>query len=158
MRMARILLSERVLAEMEQEARRRAPDESGGILLGYAGRKDPSVLSVLFQIGPGPRAVHERHRFEPDGPWQERQVAAAYERSGRIATYLGDWHSHPNGPGRPSGLDRSTARKIAHATEARCPHPLMVILAGGREKWEVGAHRFGRWRLRSVDLDIYTDT
>jgi integrative and conjugative element protein (TIGR02256 family) len=139
---------------MEQEAGRRAPDESGGILLGYPGRDDPGIVSVLFEIGPGPNAMHKPYRFEPDGPWQEREIAAAYERSDRIATYLGDWHSHPDGSPRPSGLDRATARKIARTPEARCPHPLIVILADGKRKWDVAAHCFGWWRLRSVDLEV----
>lgn len=154
MRARRLRLPETVLAEMEREAERHAPDESGGVLLGYPSREDRRVLTALFQVGPGPDAIHRPHRFEPDGPWQERQVAAVYERSGGVATYLGDWHSHPGGVGRPSGLDRATARRIARAPEARCPHPLMVILAGGREEWEVAAHRLGRWRLRSIGLEV----
>jgi len=154
MRTTQILLAEAVLAGMEEEAGRHAPDESGGVLLGYAGRDDPRVVTVLFQVGPGPDAVHLPHRFEPDGPWQEREIAAISERSGGVATYLGDWHSHPGGSGRPSGLDRSTARQIARTSEARCPHPLMVILAGGQDNWEIAAHRLGRWRLRSVGAEV----
>lgn len=154
MRGTEVLLPESVLCEMEGEAARSAPDESGGVLLGYEGRDDPKALTVLLQIGPGPEAVHEPYRFEPDGAWQEGEIATAYEESGRIATYLGDWHSHPGGSSRPSGLDRATARKIARSSGARCPHPLMVILAGGQPQWGIAAHRFGRLRLRPIRLRV----
>lgn len=152
-----ILLPESVLRDMEREAVRSEPDESGGVLLGYVNQHDPRIATVLLQIGPGPKAVHKRYRFEPDGAWQEREIASAYDRSNRIATYLGDWHSHPGGSGRPSGLDRATARKIARTSEARCAHPLIVILADGQPEWELAAHQLGRFRLRAIGFEIVPD-
>ena len=149
---ARIRLPERVLAAMRREAERHFPAESGGVLLGYADPADRKLIEVQKQIGPGPRAVHKSHRFEPDGEWQARQIAAAYRNSGRILTYLGDWHSHPRGGAKPSSIDRSTARKIATDRQARAPHPLIVILHGAPGKWEVAGYRFGRRRLRPAQL------
>jgi integrative and conjugative element protein (TIGR02256 family) len=136
------------MAAMEEEAERGYPDESGGALLGYFRASDRDRIQVCEQVGPGPKAIHKRHRFEPDGDWQAERIAEGYARSGRINTYLGDWHSHPGGGGKPSALDRSTAREIAQCTEARLPHPLILIVFGGPTAWEVAAYRRGRWRLQ----------
>lgn len=148
----RICIPERVIAAMCREADRRFPKESGGVLLGYVDPDNAKQVEVLKQIGPGPDARHETHRFEPDGEWQARRIAAAYENSGRLVTYLGDWHSHPRGGQMPSALDRSTARKIAESSEARAPHPLIVIAHGGPTAWDLTAYRRGRRKLRRAVL------
>lgn len=149
----RVVLPRAVLAEMSCEAQRRQPDESGGVLMGYADQANPDLIRVTTQIGPGPNATHRPSRFEPDADWQCDQVAHCYEKSGRIATYLGDWHSHPSGLARPSRLDRKTARSISRSPEARLPHPLMLILAGIAD-WAPQAYRYRLWRLRKGDLDL----
>lgn len=142
-----VLVPAAVVREMEAEAERHAPRETGGVLLGYSDRTNQRLMQITLQVGPGPEAVHESHRFDPDGEWQVRQVATAYAASGRVSTYLGDWHSHPHGSHRPSGLDRSTARRIALCKEARAPHPLILILHGGPGDWRLAVYRRRRWRL-----------
>lgn len=149
----RVVLPQAVLAEMSREAQNRQPDESGGVLMGYADCADPSLIRVTTQIGPGPKAMHRPHRFEPDADWQRDEVARCYEQSGRIATYLGDWHSHPGGSAKPSRLDRKTARSIARSPEARLQHPLMVILAGSND-WSPQAYQYRLWRLRRGELQL----
>jgi integrative and conjugative element protein (TIGR02256 family) len=135
---------------MIDEAREREPCETGGVLLGYeAGGNDVVVCSL---IGAGPEAKRRRSGFEPDGEWQEGEIARAYEQSGRIHTYLGDWHSHPDGAARPSRRDRDTARRIAKHREARAPRPLMLIVARDDEQWEVAAYRGHRKRMTRARL------
>ncbi len=132
------------------DARRYAPDETGGILLGY--RDEPARLSEVVElVGAGPGARRESHRFEPDAPWQRKRIAELYERWGRTLVYLGDWHSHPLGGG-PSGLDRATARRIALTPTARCPHPIMLVAVCEAGKWDLRAYRQGRRRLARIGV------
>lgn len=104
------------------------PLETGGMLIGYWG-PGTSEAVVLDVIGPGPAAMHTRAGFLPDGEWQQQQLEEVYHRSGRIHTFLGDWHSHPHGDASPSARDRQTARAVASEGEARTPHPITLILA-----------------------------
>jgi integrative and conjugative element protein (TIGR02256 family) len=143
-----------VLEEMEREAERTYPDESGGVLLGHRDIADPNSLQVLHQVGPGPKAIHKPYRFEPDSTWQAARIASAYSKSGRIATYLGDWHSHPRGSSKPSSLDNSTANEISKFAEARALHPLMLILYGQPRSWDIAVYRRRRWRLRVGDVTV----
>lgn len=151
---ADVLIPMLVMREMEADADRHAPEETGGVLLGYADRTDAARIQVTIQIGPGPKAVHRRHFFHPDSEWQAQEIADAYASSGRVSTYLGDWHSHPGGSRRPSGLDRSTARRIARCEQARVPHPVMLILHGEPANWRLAAYRRGRWRLRAGSATV----
>jgi integrative and conjugative element protein (TIGR02256 family) len=130
------------------------PNETGGILLGYEVPADHAVV-ITHLIGPGPKAKSSRALFVPDGIWQEAEVARIYEASGRRATYLGDWHSHPDGIARPSKKDERTARDIAQTLEARIANPLMLIAASDKESWRIAAYRFDGTRLRHESLKLH---
>jgi integrative and conjugative element protein (TIGR02256 family) len=141
---------------MIAEANERAPHETGGILVGYEVAQESAVV-ITHLVGAGPSASYSRSEFVPDGRWQERHVAAIYEASGRLATYLGDWHSHPDGYLSPSRKDHRTARAIARYAAARARRPLMLIVASEAESWSVAAFRLRRRKLRAMQIRSYDD-
>lgn len=118
-----------VISTIHREAERAFPRETGGVLLGYADVTNTELV-VTASVGPGPLARHSRWAFVPDHKYQEEQVAKMYTASGRIWTYLGDWHSHPDGPLRMSTADRRTLARIARFGDARIPRPIMAVIAG----------------------------
>jgi integrative and conjugative element protein (TIGR02256 family) len=134
----------RALADMASEADHHAPLETGGALMGYQASDDVVVTTV---VGAGPGAVRQHRRFLPDADFQETEIARHYEASRGLDVYLGDWHSHPEGSITLSRLDRRTLGHIAHEPSARCPRPVMLILAGG-DPWRWQAWRWGSSRLR----------
>mgnify|MGYP001590345474 FL=1 len=118
----------KLLDEMSALAASAYPDETGGVLMGYdAG----NGLVVTAMAGPGPEAIHERQAFAPDSAYHEAQIARIYRESGRRHTYLGDWHSHPDGGATLTYRDKRTLRAIASYRPARASSPIMGILAGG---------------------------
>lgn len=108
--------------------------------MGYWAQKDVVITKV---ISAGPRALHGPGFFEPDWEFQQKQIDHYYARSGRLHTYLGDWHSHPDGVLRLSHRDRITLKLIKNHPEARAPSPLMLLVADS-DKW-----RLGVWRGRN---------
>lgn len=149
----RLWLAPGVLEAMIVEAQRTEPLESGGVLLGWLGPDKTDVMAGMM-LGPGPKATHKRARFAPDSSWQRREIARAYEESGRVLSYLGDWHSHPGGGETPSSRDERTARRIARHRAARAPEPLFLILAGGGEEWRPAPYRHVARRLRRIDWQV----
>lgn len=126
------------------EADDKFPLETGGTFMGWW--SNPQTAVVTAMIGPGPGALHERSRFQPDQEWQLKQIADHYERSSRRETYLGDWHSHPGASnGALSWVDRGVLRRIIATQDARCSIPLMMILWGTPETWKLAA-----WRAQIV--------
>lgn len=95
------------------------------MLLGYWAGVEVVVTDV---VGPGPCAVHKPASFSPDHDWQLERLAETYTASGRVVTYLGDWHTHPGGAPAPSARDRRTMRRIRRSGRARQRRPLMVIV------------------------------
>jgi integrative and conjugative element protein (TIGR02256 family) len=121
---ARLWIARAQLVEMMAEADAKHPLETGGVLLGYEGETEEkgsgaevSALVVTATVGPGPGAIHERHRFVPDHEFHRAAVARFYESSGRICRYLGDWHTHPGAAAYMSSADAHTLERIATSTQ-----------------------------------------
>lgn len=136
-------LVRRLVAEAEIEA----PDETGGVLLGW---RNGDAVVVDQVVDAGPRAERWRTGMRPDAEHQAAQIAVAFEDTAGAVTYLGDWHSHPRSTPTPSRRDRKTLRNIAAHPEAQCPEPLMLIVAETEAGWEARAWtgqlgRLGRW-------------
>lgn len=132
-----IWLPEGLREEMSILASNAYPNETGGVLIGY----DAGNGLVITEItGPGPDAIHKPHAFTPDYAYHDAEVQRIYNTSARRHTYLGDWHSHPDGRAILSSKDKRTLRTIARCHPARAPAPIMGILARDTP-W-----RFGVWR------------
>ncbi len=125
-----------VADDLEREADRAFPDETGGLLLGYRAAQGDVIVTQM--TGPGPQALHRPKSFVPDAPWQAANLAQRYADSGGYLEYLGDWHTHPDGQAVLSRPDRRTLYRIAAHVAARCPDPVMIILAG-RGPWHLAA-------------------
>lgn len=120
------------------------PLETGGMLLGYVADNRDVVVTAI--IGPGPNAIHRRFRFSPDAEYQEAKLSAHHILTNGCETYLGDWHTHPRGSTALSLLDKKTLARIACTPSSGIAKPVMTILGGGSENWEVGAVQFLGWK------------
>ena len=119
-----------------KEASNQCPYETGGVLIGYWG-KSPAEPVVTEMIGSGPRAVRTTYSFTPDQDYHVQEISKRYQESKRRITYLGDWHTHPEGKPELSTKDIKTLRRIAKYIPARAPNPIMLVLAG--ETWQASA-------------------
>lgn len=150
-----VWLSARLFASLEGEADRIAPLETGGLLMGFV---DRDMARITDAVGPGPNAIHRRNGFLPDATYHENEVARIYRTSGRLHTYLGDWHTHPGGQPALSRVDRRTMRKIARSAEARAPSPLMLVASGG-PIWQLTAWQLviDGLRRRAVRVETHVE-
>ena len=142
---------------MQSEAASKYPNETGGVLLGYADSGFETIV-VTLATGPGPNAIHTPTRFVPDHEFHVAEVARIYASSGRRLTYIGDWHCHPKASAYLSAADALTLERIAGSPDARIPSPVMVVLGGmgqsartqedgsGKHAWHIEAWLFLRAR------------
>ncbi|SIT49344.1 putative 18.8 kDa protein [Paraburkholderia ribeironis] len=150
--MSQLWIASTAFDEMLDEAERVYPLETGGVLVGYAA--DDGDLVVQHVIGPGLSAQHKRQRFHPDHDWQCRRLDEIFEISSGQAVYVGDWHTHPDGSPQMSWLDKRTLRGIARYREAALARPLMLIGAGGAERWRWQAHRYSGDRMGGLNISV----
>lgn len=131
-----VWMSQGLMQTCMDEAVRSFPLETGGTFMGWWADTTTAVINAV--IGPGPEASHGRHHFEPDQKWQIAKIAKHYEASGRLETYLGDWHSHPGASNAMlSWTDRRVLRRIINTPTARCSTPLMAVFFGEPDDWEM---------------------
>lgn len=137
-----VWIPQNVVQACFEEASDKFPLETGGTFMGWWADADTAVITAV--VGPGPNAHHGRHSFQPDEAWQLDQIARHYAASGRRETYLGDWHSHPDiSRGTLSWIDRRVLRRVITTPSARCPSPLMAIVWGQSDDWQLTV-----WRAR----------
>lgn len=101
------------------------PKETGGILMGY---RIKNQLWITDIVGPGPNAKHEYFSYSPDNDFHEEEMARIYKSSGRVHTYIGDWHTHPKSSAYLSDRDKKTMKNISGNVPSRLPEPLMLIM------------------------------
>jgi integrative and conjugative element protein (TIGR02256 family) len=137
-------IADSVLSQMRQLARRYAPLETGGMLLGYEAANQEAVVTAM--IGPGPHARHRRFRFRPDPDYQQSHLEAHFARTHGRETYLGDWHTHPSGACALSWMDKRVLARIASTPSSGTVHPIMLVLAGSGVQWALCATRLLTFR------------
>jgi integrative and conjugative element protein (TIGR02256 family) len=152
--MRRCWFSTEALDSISSDAARWFPSETGGILMGYWAHTTEVVITACSVAGP--LAQHSGSSYVPDAEYDLQVVASLYERSGRLHTYLGDWHSHPRHGAYLSTRDIDTLHGISRDANARAPVPLMLILAGGPRQWRTGIWCYRRFwgSKRALPMNI----
>lgn len=101
---SRVRIPRPVVAAITSEAAAAADGrETGGILLGS---DDGTVVEVRRAGGPGPHADRRASGFRRDLAHAQELALAAWAADGSL--WVGEWHTHPAGPARPSATDLAT--------------------------------------------------
>lgn len=107
--------------------------ETGGILLGRDSGDD-GVIEVVRAAGPGPVAIRRHSYFLRDLAYTKRLARLAFEREG--LQWVGDWHTHPRGPDRPSDFDLATyARHLADPELGFDAFVAMIVTPYPQHEW-----------------------
>lgn len=139
----KLVLPRSTVRELSKLGQEKFPLETGGVFMGMVPTNGHDEYLITKCIGPGPDATHDTHSFRPDYDFQEAEIARHYAETGRKATYLGDWHTHPyQSKAHLSSKDKMTLRRIAHHKEARIDHPLMAVLHGQPGEWLLSAWQY----------------
>ena len=110
-------------------ARRHAPVEVGTSLIGrYSNDGWQAIVIGLAPLSEDSEG--SRNEFYRGVKGLRLFYRHLLQRFHRQRHYVGEWHSHPNGPPSPSATDKANQDAIAkdHATE--CPEAILVILGG----------------------------
>lgn len=98
-----IKLSKEDFEEMTAYARKELPDEACGLIAGRIEGADRIIEKVYYLTN----TDHSSRHFSID---PKEQLAAVKDMRTRGLTLLGNWHSHPETPSRPSEEDKRLAR------------------------------------------------
>lgn len=136
-------------AEVRRGARVRGPKiETGGMLLG-AFDDATGIVYVDRVSGPPPDSYLSETYFHHGVEGTQERLTAEQKRTASATGFVGLWHSHPDGPARPSPTDEQGMSVIV-APDGTARRALMMILGGGQDKWAT-------WRDSAGELspDVY---
>jgi len=123
-----------VLVEIEQHARRAAPDECCGLLIARDGRIDQALPARNMAAEPS-----RRYEIDP-----KEYLAAIKQCRGTDDIVIGAYHSHPHSKPEPSATDRASAFG-----------DFLYLIAGpvtGPGSFEICAYRLREGNFHSVAL------
>ena len=106
----KVRLSSQVLEQMKQQAEKKRPNETGGVLLGTVFMNAKTIV-VTDILPPPPDSKETPTLFILGVEGLEEQIKRIERRTCGKVTYLGTWHSHPGGGGA-SDIDRNTAERL----------------------------------------------
>lgn len=107
--------------------------ERGGILMGELYPKSQQIIiSKAIEV---PAESSGSYSYAMDVKAAKRIMAKVWKHSGRVTTYLGDWHTHPQSSPSPSFTDRITFTRNFRETDV--PHGLLIYIVVGNhsQKW-----------------------
>lgn len=125
----------RMRAEVRRGARLRGPKiETGGLLLGHI---DDACRCIWIDdvSGPPPDSLLSSVHFDHGIEGVEELVAYHRDRSGRLTTFIGMWHSHPYGEAAPSPTDKIGMRILITPLANSPSRALIVIVGGDKSTW-----------------------
>ncbi|MBW8244228.1 ThiF family adenylyltransferase [Muricauda oceani] len=137
-----------LLNEIEEITRFHYPNEFGGVFVGYRTDRDFIITDLLlpdkFENG---RAIFIRH----PGSLNQRLSEIHRTTNGKIE-YLGEWHSHPDGPTKPSKRDFNEMKKIARDKKISIAQPLLMIVAVSMESFSNDFYIYNKSKLNRYEL------
>lgn len=120
------------------------PRETGGILVGFYNPARNSAIITSAEPAPPDSSCH-RFNFVRGIRGLTRKLRALWnQKGGPCSYYLGEWHTHPDGPPEPSAQDRRQMGELARDSKVRCPEALLIIAGGSRGEVVYGVFVFTR--------------
>jgi integrative and conjugative element protein (TIGR02256 family) len=138
----------RIRAEVRRGARLRGPEiETGGLLLGQI---DDACRCIWVDdvSGPPPDSLLSAVHFDHGIEGVEQLVAYHRQRSGRVTTFVGMWHSHPYGEALPSPTDKAGMRTLLTPLAQGPSRALILIVGGNKITWP-------RWVIDGQAPDVF---
>lgn len=129
-----VVLPTEIRRRMLDLAAAKAPNETGGILIG---RRQGDTLTIVSASDAGPNAISEPTRFQRDGKYCQDFLLGQVRQLGADYDYVGEWHSHPSTSPEPSSRDTDSFTEIAEDPDVLTAAPLLIIVTpdGADGRW-----------------------
>lgn len=126
-----VRLSHKTFNHIQAQVATALPNETGGLLVGFIHYKR-RIIYVTRALSPPPDSAGFPYAFKLGVQDVPEQLQEIYQRTGGVISYVGEWHSHPNGTEQLSGTDLAAVKQIAaHLQRAGIPAHVMIATTKG---------------------------
>lgn len=146
-----VQLTEECVAEMTRLAKEHYPREVGTALVGsYSDDGFCAQVTGLAPLTEDSRGA--RTRFQRGSRGLREFFDRVFRKSRGLVHYVGEWHSHPDGPAEPSSVDIASVMDIARDPKVQCPECILIVGATDSRAMTLGvvvcSYRIGKVKLR----------
>jgi integrative and conjugative element protein (TIGR02256 family) len=133
----RIIWDTEIQQRLQQLRAFKLPNETGGILIGYIDQKIKSIFIV--DALPAPiDSISDPQGFVRGTSQVKEAVISAQNRTDGIVSYIGEWHSHPNGvSANPSDLDMKLVNGLSRQLYDDGQPGVILIISDMHENWVI---------------------
>ena len=140
-------ISTNVIKTIEKITRGYYPNEFGGVFIGYKSNNSYIITNILIpdQYENG-KTIFVRH----PGTLNQR-LNEIYKMTGGKIGYIGEWHSHPDGPTTPSITDLNAMKEIAKDKKINIVKPLLMIAGVEKQSFNKSLYIFDDKKLKKYE-------
>lgn len=137
-----------LLDELYQHGLSHYPKEYGGLLIGRY--TDDRLTAVIEKTILPKRYKASRYYFERGSEGLKEELETLYQQEPKLF-YIGEWHTHPDGPIDPSGRDKATMAQLVQDENVFINNPILLILALKKSGYQVGLYVQHNGRLHAYE-------
>lgn len=127
----RVRIRQDLIDQLIHQAQEAAPNETGGILIGMVATKQRTIYITRLLDAPGD-SEHCPYAFKMGVNDIPDQVRTIMQKTGNLIRYVGEWHSHPQGPSSLSQKDQETVQQLrTYLNKIGMPTLVMVVTPRG---------------------------
>lgn len=141
-------IEQALLDELYQRGLAHYPKEYGGLLIGRY-TEDRSTAIIEKTILPKHYKA-SRYFFERGSEGLKEELAALYRQEPKLF-YIGEWHTHPDGPAEPSGRDKATMAQLVKNEKVFINNPILLIVALTKSSYRAGLYVQYNDRLQAYE-------
>jgi len=132
-----LTISDRLLLRIGGYAKRKYPFEFGGLLIGryLDGNKTVSIEDILVQEN----AISSKFSFERGNSDATPELEKFFRQQPSL-TYVGEWHTHPDGPAVPSRQDLTSMQELAKDDRVLITNPVLMILGVSANRFQMQSY------------------
>ncbi|MFK5893106.1 MAG: Mov34/MPN/PAD-1 family protein [Pseudomonadota bacterium] len=121
-----VLFNSLVMELLHKFKQHTGENEAGGILLGCY--RDPHI-EVVLATPPGPDDIRKPLSFIRKCASHKREAHNQWKKSGKLITYIGEWHTHPQKIPEPSYTDYRNWIEFLPCSDS------IICIQGTEELW-----------------------
>jgi proteasome lid subunit RPN8/RPN11 len=153
-----LVIGEELVNQIADHGINKYPNEFGGLLLGRY-LENNKVVSIEDSIFPK-KYTSSRYFFERGSEGIKEMLVTKYNGTPSLI-YVGEWHTHPDGPATPSNTDLIAMSELANDNNVLITNPVLMIMEVRKSNYKVELYFFNNNKLlryEPIDLNGQTLT
>ena len=143
-----LIISEELIQRIAVHGTNQYPNEFGGLLLGrYASN---NIVVIIEDILLPKKYKSSKYYFERSSEGLKEALELRYNASPSLV-YVGEWHTHPDGPAKPSRKDMKAMAELANDKNVLITNPVLMILEIRKQDYNMGLYFFYNKELLQYD-------